>query len=210
MACSNGNRFEVLGDALKLDCHLSFPFIFEHGGDVFMMPEMSARRRVEIYRAVNFPLHLDAACDRLAMAARSPILFCSKIDGHWWLFANISETPFEDHCNELHVFAVDGPALQAHRAPSAQSGCCWRGHGPAMAGALCVTGERLLRIAQRNTDGIYGRGLQIMEITRLDSDGYEERVVEQFDHTMQRGLIGLHHLDRCAGAFIFDGCRKFG
>jgi hypothetical protein len=204
----NGQKFEVLGDVLDLGCHLSFPYVFEHGGDVFLMPEMCERRRVEIYRAVNFPLtwtlHATALHDQ---SVADPVLF--EDQGQWWLFANVSETPFEDHCNELHAFSVDGPALRRvvpHTLNPIVVGARTARNG----GRIVREGGRLLRWSQCNSDGIYGRGLQVMDITRLDEHGYEESVVESFNHGFKRGLIGIHHFDRSGSTFIVDGCRRWG
>jgi hypothetical protein len=36
--------------------HLSYPFLFERGGQIFMIPESSANRDIALYRAVEFPL----------------------------------------------------------------------------------------------------------------------------------------------------------
>src|SRR5690606_30656375 len=40
---------------LEEDCHLSYPFLIERDGEVFMIPETSARREIAIYRASEFP-----------------------------------------------------------------------------------------------------------------------------------------------------------
>ena len=40
---------------LERPYHLSYPFVFAHEGEVFLIPETSAQRRVELYRAVDFP-----------------------------------------------------------------------------------------------------------------------------------------------------------
>ena len=40
---------------LEADCHLSFPFLLEHEGVVYLVPESSRRRAVELWRAVSFP-----------------------------------------------------------------------------------------------------------------------------------------------------------
>src|SRR3954453_6851213 len=40
-----------------LDCayHLSYPFLFEHEGEIFMIPETCGNRTIEMYRASAFP-----------------------------------------------------------------------------------------------------------------------------------------------------------
>ena len=41
--------------ALSADCHLSYPFVFEEGDAIYMLPETAGRRTVELYRAARFP-----------------------------------------------------------------------------------------------------------------------------------------------------------
>ena len=40
---------------LERPYHLSYPFIFEQGGDLFMIPETAGHRTVELYRCTHFP-----------------------------------------------------------------------------------------------------------------------------------------------------------
>ena len=41
---------------LEADHHLSYPFLFEHDGQLYMLPESAKNRSVELYRCVDFPL----------------------------------------------------------------------------------------------------------------------------------------------------------
>ena len=40
---------------LEQPWHLSYPFLIEDGGEIFMVPESSANKTVDLYRAVRFP-----------------------------------------------------------------------------------------------------------------------------------------------------------
>jgi len=46
-----GDVFPVL----EQPWHLSFPYVFEHEGELWMLPESSNNRTVSLYRAQNFP-----------------------------------------------------------------------------------------------------------------------------------------------------------
>lgn len=50
-----GFTWTPLGVVLTEDWHLSYPFVFEHEGDIFMMPEGSRSGQLKLYRAVDFP-----------------------------------------------------------------------------------------------------------------------------------------------------------
>lgn len=51
---SNGNvsRWKK---ALKTKCHLSFPYVYRGGNDIYMMPESSKGESIDIYKAIVFP-----------------------------------------------------------------------------------------------------------------------------------------------------------
>ena len=49
-----GQSWKYLSIVLKADFHLSYPFVFQHEGRVFMMPEGNSA--LTLYESVNFPL----------------------------------------------------------------------------------------------------------------------------------------------------------
>ena len=62
----------------------------------------------------------------------------------------------------------------------------------------------LYRPSQRNTNGIYGYGLNIMEIDELSSEAYRERCVRVITPDFKTGLHGCHHFDEAGGRYILD------
>ncbi|CAM8961052.1 unnamed protein product [Rhodiola kirilowii] len=51
-----GATWQPLGIALDEDWHLSYPYVFNHLGKIYMMPESSQKGELRLYRALNFPL----------------------------------------------------------------------------------------------------------------------------------------------------------
>lgn len=198
-----GNRIEPLGKALQCDYHLSFPFVFSHGDDIYMMPESHQARRLEIWRCIEFPLKW--TLHATALTGLSPVdstMF--QHQGKWWLLTNLSDHhAFEDHCSELYVFQVDGPALKSvvpHKANPVVIGSAVARN----AGRVVSRNGRLYRPSQNNSRGIYGFGLNIMEIEALDLDTYRESLVRTFTPDFKQGLCGCHHFDAAGGRFILD------
>ena len=97
--------------ALQREVHLSYPFIFEHAGQLFMLPETAASRTVELYRCVQFPnqWELHATLMRDVYAVDATLL---QHQGRFWLFANIKE-PGGSSLNALHLFWSADPFSQA-------------------------------------------------------------------------------------------------
>ncbi|KAJ0046206.1 hypothetical protein Pint_05925 [Pistacia integerrima] len=81
-----GATWEQLGIALDEDWHLSYPYVFEYLGQIYMMPESSGKEELRLYRAIDFPLKW--TLDRIVM--KKPIVDPVLVnhDGIYWLFAS--------------------------------------------------------------------------------------------------------------------------
>jgi hypothetical protein len=203
-----GDTIEYLGVAIDAGYHMSFPFVFIHGDDVFMIPETAEKRRVEVWRAVDFPLRWELHRTALeGTAIADATLF--QHDGRWWLLGNVSQTPHTDHCNELHVFMVDGPDLRDVR-PHPLNPVVVDASTARNAGRPFVSNGRLHRPSQFNARSIYGRGLNLMEITELTETTYAERLVIRLEPNFRPGLSAMHHVDQVGDRFIIDVCRAKG
>lgn len=190
--------------ALSRPYHLSFPFVFQEDGEIFMIPETQQSKRLEVWKATVFPtewtLHA-TAFEGTQMAETS--LFQAD-DGQWWLFTNLSDHyAFQDHSSELYLFAVDGPDLNSI-TPHPSNPVVVGAYNARNGGAVIRQNGRLFRPAQNNSYGIYGYGLNLMEITRLDATGYEEQLVRQFTPADKPGSLALHHLSAAKGQYVFD------
>ncbi len=198
-----GDKLERLGVALECDHHLSYPFIFRHDGDLFMMPETNQARRLEVWRCVEFPLKWElysTALEGLSPADSSLTFY----QGKWWLFTNLSDFhAYEDHCSELHVFEVDGPKL-SRVVPHKRNPVVIDSTIARNAGRMFERNGRLYRPSQRNEHGIYGYGLNIMEIEELDLDTYRERCIRTITPDFKPGLMGCHHFDAGGGRYVID------
>jgi hypothetical protein len=201
-------ELHYLGDALKLEHHLSYPFVFRHDGQLYMMPERHQADRVEVWRCVEFPLKWELHAT--ALEGRSPADSLMHFDGaSWWLFTNLTEKLFADHCAELHVFQVDGPDLKSvvpHAANPVVIGSELARNG----GRIFTRDGRLFRPAQLNTHGVYGYGLNVMEITELSLERYAETRVHRIVPDHAPGLKGCHHMDVNGETWVLDICHRLG
>jgi len=70
--------------------HLSYPFVFEHGAETYMLPEAHRSGGLTLYRATDFPWRWEEAgaieLDHVAIDA-TPIFH----DGLWWLFYSAAD-----------------------------------------------------------------------------------------------------------------------
>jgi len=201
-------EFRLIGAVLKADYHLSYPFIFRSGSDIFMIPETEQARRIEVWRCVEFPLNWELHATALeGRSAADTILF--ERAGEWWLFTNLSGDSYEDHCSELHIFKTDGPQLN-ELTPHKLNPVVIDARTARGGGRVFEQGGRLFRASQCNSFGEYGYGLNLMEIERLDLDAFSEKVVRRIEPDFERGIMGCHHFDIANGLYVIDVRKKFG
>src|ERR1043166_1230989 len=64
--------------------HLSYPYVFEHVGEFYMIPETLHAKHVRLYKATSFPFHWTPTADLLPGAFADPSIFFFA--GKWWMF----------------------------------------------------------------------------------------------------------------------------
>jgi hypothetical protein len=181
---------------LETAYHLSYPFVFEHEGEVFMIPETSSQQRVELYRAVDFPRGWRREAILLEDVSASDATVLSH-DGRLWMFVSIAE-PHATMLDELHVFSAEelrGP-WRAHPAnPVVSDVRCGR-----PAGAIQRLDERLVRPAQDGSER-YGGAVSMREIDELSLTSYREHEVARIEPRDLGAAVRATHTYACDSRF---------
>lgn len=178
---------------LEEDCHLSYPQIFADGGEIWMVPETSGRRTVELWRAVGFPDRWEkhaVLLDGVDVGDATLV----RHGGLWWMFGCARE-PWCSSWDALHLWhapALTGPWTPHPIAPALVDVASAR-----PAGAVVATAEGLFRPVQ-DSSRRYGGGLALARIDRLDPERFAETVVKRF--ATPAPLSGLHTWNRAATA----------
>ena len=196
-----------IGDALDTGYHLSYPFVFEHDGSIWMIPESHETRRLEIWRCVDFPLRWTlekTAMEGLSLADSS---VCEH-DGRWWLFANQAESAAGDHNSELYIYQIDSPMMNVI-VPHAGNPVLIDARRGRNGGRIRRENGFLVRPAQNNAFR-YGYGLGIYRIRTLTLDAYDEEPIFSVEPDFRPGITCCHHIDACEDIFVFDARRRFG
>ncbi len=183
---------------LARDYHLSYPFVFEHEGALYMIPETAQNRSVELYRCVDFPLGWQL--ERVLMdGVRLVDATLHRGPERWWMFANGAAGSSRVFDDELHLFYADDPLgeWRAHqRNPVKSDVRCAR-----PAGRLYWRNGALYRPAQVCAPS-YGAGISLNRVLRLSPHEYAERQVERFFPAS--GRLGLHTVNRAGDLTVVD------
>ncbi len=181
--------------ALERPYHLSYPFVFRHEGQIFMMPESFANRSLEIYRADPFPFSW--TLDRVVLSGvEISDATAFPLAGSWWL-TGATNAPGTSTWDCLSLFTGNGPL-----GPWTLSG-----DGPVLvdasaarpAGRLFRRGEEWWRPAQDCTRG-YGSGLALCRVDAIGPGALEQTVMRRY-----RPKGGLHTFNASERFVAIDG-----
>ncbi|RRQ47961.1 hypothetical protein DZC72_09455 [Maribacter algicola] len=198
-----GTTLVDIKDVLVTDYHLSFPFIFRDGKDIYLMPETSGNKRLELYRAVHFPVYWELYSTAFEGELVADPFFYTDEENQRWLFLNKQMDASAPMNSELHIYKVDSLKLET-LVPHQNNPVLIDARVARNGGGVFTKGGISYRPSQRNVDGIYGRALNINQIKKLSLEEYEEEVKTVYYPTFAKHLMAIHHLHQTEKAFVFD------
>ncbi len=188
---------------LVKDHHLSYPFLFEHEGALHMLPEGGSGQTIEVYECEEFPARWRKRATLMSnLRYADATLF--EHQSRWWLFVTIKRGLFA-LSRDLFIFWADTPLTDKWRPHPANP--VVRGLRSARpAGRVFELGGRLFRPSQSCLVR-YVHSLRINEILRLDTKGYQERVVSELKPDWDVHICANHHIDWHDGRVAMDAQR---
>lgn len=190
------------------DYHMSFPFLFEEKGELFMMPETSNKRRLELWQCTNYPYEWKLHSTALTGVNAADSIILNR-DNERWLFTNIASDVYGDNCSELHIFRIDGPGI-SNLTPHLSNPVVFNSRTARNAGKFHRIDGKILRPSQDNAFGQYGYGLNIMEMKELSLETYREENISALVSNKVEGIASSHHFDSLGSQFIVDVFKKLG
>jgi hypothetical protein len=191
-------RWSTPVTVLERDYHVSYPFLLEHQGALYMVPETAQKRTVELYRCTEFPSRWKLEKVLLeGVRLVDPTLH--RGPDRWWLFANGApgeSRVFDDELYLHHARELLGE-WQPHRRNPVKSDA--RSTRPA--GRTYWRNGALHRPAQICAPR-FGFGLAIQRVLRLTPEDYAERQVARV--LPQAGILGLHTVNRAGPLTVID------
>jgi hypothetical protein len=184
------------GTALERDFHLSYPHIFHHAGEVFMVPESEQNGTVDLYRARNFPNDWVYECTLLKIRAVDSTVFLHG--GRWYMLS--SPMIVLGDASITHVWSaptLTGP-WQLTYAP-----LCADVRGARGAGRVFNHGSELWRPTQ-DCSTSYGHALGFSAIDSLPKSPQQNaRVI--IEPSLLPNLTHIHTYNAAAGWEAIDG-----
>jgi hypothetical protein len=171
--------------ALEFSGHGSYPHVFRHDGEVWMIPETGDRRRVELWRAVEFPLRWrlhTVLLENIEVYDATPVFS----DGQWRLFGAVRDPG----CSSWDTLGVwTAPALAGPWTPLEPFPALIDARSARPAGRIFADTQGLLRPAQTSCRR-YGEGLALTRPSFDAHGAFYESVVKRWSPPAP--LTGLH------------------
>lgn len=180
---------------LDLPTHLSFPFIYRKGEDVFVLPENSASGSSTIYKYDK----IDEELIPLQIIAERPLTDATIFnDGvHSYLLSTELPTP---NGQQLNIFGFTDEKFMAGQEPIQSvyfNNRCARN-----AGEIFKCGGKLYRPAQ-DCNGRYGKGIIIQEL-QIGPKGFLLHDVRSYYTDSWLYNMGYHTLNHYNGVTVID------
>ncbi len=184
---------------LEEDCHLSYPQVFAHEGEVFMIPETSGRATIELWRAEQLPGGWVKVAT-LVSGVRAADVTLIRHGDLWWLFAALSQ-PGEaswDTLGLFHATRLEGPWTSHVANPVVIDARAAR-----PAGRSFFRDGALWRPVQDCSAG-YGSRLAFARIEQLDPDSFVQTLVASLATPARWQARGAHTVDALPGLEAID------
>ncbi len=156
---------------LETPWHLSYPFLIEDGGELWMLPESSAGKTLRLYRAAPFP-HRWVEEAILMDGVDISDATLHRHGSRFWMFASTRDGAGAPS-DTLSIFSAEqlaGPWL-----PHAANPVLIDAGGARPAGKMEMVGGRLFRPIQDCTAG-YGKAIHIAEVTALTQQSFAQEI----------------------------------
>jgi hypothetical protein len=188
--------------ALEEPFHLSHPYVFEHDGGVYCIPETHAVGSVILYRADRFPTtwtRVSTLIDQFAGVDSTVI----EHDGRWWLFATDQNDGWNYKLKLWYAPDLTGP-WKPHALNPVKSDI--RSARPA--GTPFIHNGNLYRPAQ-DCSVTYGGRITLNRIVKITTHEFEEEecgVIAPYRNGPYPD--GVHTISAASNVTVIDGMRK--
>jgi hypothetical protein len=180
--------YEDLGTVIEEPFHMSYPFIFTDGDNLYMCPETHQLSEIRLYKCIDFPLKWEFYKTLIKdISASDTNIF--YLNNKWWMLSNIDTGNLGDHCSELHLFFSD--SLDNNWSPHPLNPIFFSPLN-ARNGGLLIKNNDIFRVFQVQGFDNYGESMSVAKIIEISEYNYKEEVVFDITPAFFKNLKGTH------------------
>lgn len=176
---------------MDIGSHLSYPCVFEQNGTIYMIPETTTQKNVQLYKANNFPYEWEFVRELLNDEEFADSTFFQKEDKQ--ILLTFQHYKGNGSITKTHVFSamdIEAQGLKAYSSNDFDFNDYSRG-----AGKLFEYKQKVYRPAQICTKE-YGYALNFMQVS-FDDNNYNEKIVasvypESLMFAFKKKIKGIH------------------
>jgi len=190
---------------LELPYHISYPFLFQHNGEYYMIPETGSNRTIDLYKSLSFPDRWEKVIT-LMEGVRAVDTTLLQKDGLWWLFVNICENEGAAGDDELFLFYASELVTQDW-TPHPLNPIVSDVRTARPAGKIFTHNGNLYRPAQ-NCSRRYGYGMAINQIVTLSTTDYQENCVNEIRPDWDKSIVATHTINFEDNMMVIDAIKR--
>ena len=194
-------RYQAPVPVLKRPYHLSYPFIFQHDGRHYMVPESSGAHTIELYEAVEFPYRWEHVMDFMKDVHAHDTTLVRR-DGLWWMFTNMMENPGAPVDDELFIFHSQD-LLSDEWVPHPMNPVVSDVRTARPAGPFCERDGVLYRPSQ-DCSICYGHAVNINRVVELNERNYRESLSNRIEPSHFENATRVHTFSHMRGFTAVD------
>lgn len=196
-------RIKKITDVLIKDYHLSYPFVFEYDNEIYMIPETSNNNRLELYICRNFPNEWELINTKFEGEKIIDATIHIDSNNQIWLFVNKQRNKYSSPHSDLYIYKVLN-LKKLEMISHSMNPVIIDSRVARPAGPFFKHENFFIRPSQLNCDGIYGRGINLNKVVKLNLNEYEEEKITTIKPYFKKNLMSIHHLHQLDDCFIFD------
>ncbi|MBW1785270.1 MAG: hypothetical protein JRK53_01425 [Deltaproteobacteria bacterium] len=198
-ALIKGTGLSAIRTVIEDTCHMSYPFLLEHEGQLYCIPETGEAGEVALYRAEEFPRRWvkEAILITGYGGIDSTVI---QHDDRWWMFGTDAAEGPDCKLNIWYSDELFGPWRPHAKNPVKVD---VRSSRPA--GTPFIHEGRLIRPAQDCSES-YGRRIVLNRVKKLTPREFEEEAMGVIEPMAQSPYPdGVHTLSAAGNRTIVDG-----
>ena len=195
-----------LGVVLEEPFHLSFPYIFEDKGKIYMLPEAHQSNQIRLYECIEFPLKWKFKMSLVKNVSAVDSLVIRKNE-KWFLLTNICSSNVRDFNSELHIF-YSNELLSDTWAPIKCGNPVIFDSRKARNGGIIYIKDQIYRINQVHNKNHYGKKFAINLIVDLNEFNYNEKLIDTIKPNFKNNSISTHHFTSNNYYSVIDYMKK--
>ena len=186
--------------------HLSFPYVFEHKNNYYMIPETSENNCIKLYKCKNFPNEWEF-CHNLISDIQCVDTIMININEKYFLIT--SQGTKDEFSSRLNIFYSEDP-LSTNWVPHKLNPIYFN-INEGRNGGLIRNKNNIYRVSQKFGinylgDNQYGNEISIRSVENITSEDFKEIIIKNIKPNFKKNLLGIHSMSGIDGFTVFDYC----